>query len=118
MTRRWIALASLFALVAVGLLLLAAFGGGVGEPAPAPDVVGLRLDVAQDLVARAGLDWEVSGGGIFGVIVRSRWSVCGQEPAAGRTTTSVLLVVDRECPPRVGAPELVRPGLLDHRSTT
>ena len=103
MTRRWIAVSLVFASLGVGLLLLvAAFGGGGGgEPKPVPDVVGMRLDVAQDRLEYAGLDWEIAGGGTFGVIASSRWWVCEQEPAAGRTASSVLLVVDRDCGPRL-----------------
>lgn len=102
MTRRWIAVSLVFALLGVGLLLVAAFGGdGGGEPQVVPDVVGMRLDVAQDRLEYAGLRWELAGGGTFGVIASSRWWVCDQEPAAGRTAASVLLVVDRECGPRL-----------------
>lgn len=106
--RRWLGVSFVFALLGVGLLLFAAFGSGrEGEPRAVPDVVGMRLDVAQDRLEYLGLGWELAGGGTFGVIASSRWWVCDQEPAAGRTASSVLLVVDRECGPRlVQAPDV------------
>lgn len=70
------------------------------EPASMPDVVGKRLDVAKSDVERAGFDDEIEvlGGGTFGVVVESNWTVCSQEPASGAAVSSApRLVVDREC---------------------
>jgi beta-lactam-binding protein with PASTA domain len=65
-----------------------------------PDVTGQPLEDAETTLADAGLDYEVSGGGVFGVIVRSHWQVCFQHPEPGRRATSVELVVARACHPR------------------
>jgi hypothetical protein len=84
-----------------------AAGCGGGEREPAPDVVGERLDVAQERLDERGLAYETIGGGTFGIVVTSRWTVCEQRPAPGRLTSRVELVVDRWCPP----PEPVVPNL-------
>lgn len=65
-----------------------------------PDVVGKRLDVALSDVERAGFDDEVEvlGGGTFGVIDESNWTVCTQEPASGTELFSApRITVDRTC---------------------
>lgn len=68
-------------------------------PVIVPDVVGLRLDVAEDEVENLGLSWEVIGGGTFGVVSDSAWTVCSQKPYAGKKDKNVELVVARpgEC---------------------
>jgi hypothetical protein len=61
--------------LAIGVLSLAvAIGGcGGGKTRPAvPDVVGQRLDVAESTVKDAGYEFEVIGGGTFGVVVESK----------------------------------------------
>jgi beta-lactam-binding protein with PASTA domain len=63
-----------------------------------PDVRGQRLDLAEGRLEAVGLDWEEIGGGAFGVVVRSHWHVCEQQPRPGRLATSVNLVIERECP--------------------
>lgn len=72
---------------------------GPETPSVMPDVVGNRLDVAQNDIERAGFggDVEVVGGGLFGVIDESNWIVCEQSPAPGETITEPRLIVDREC---------------------
>ena len=76
---------------------LAACGGGDG---PVPNVVGERLDVAQSELEDQGFDVEALGGGTFGIVDESNWTVCESRPAAGETASgSVKLVVDRDCPP-------------------
>lgn len=78
---------------------LAGCGGG-DEETLMPDVVGQQLDVAQSDIERAGFgdDVEVVGGGVFGVVDESNWTVCEQLPAAGAAVTDTpRLVVDRSC---------------------
>jgi hypothetical protein len=58
------------------------------------------LDIALSDIKRAGFEDEVEvvGGGAFGVVDESAWTVCEQEPAAGSTIGSApRLVVDRTC---------------------
>lgn len=65
-----------------------------------PDVVGQQFDVALAGLERAGIEDEpdVSGGGTFGVIDESNWTVCDQSPAAGTAVTGApQLTVDRSC---------------------
>jgi beta-lactam-binding protein with PASTA domain len=85
----------LIALVPIALL---AGCGGEPEPKAVPDVRGERLDVAEEHLDHAGLAYEELGGGTFGIVVRSRWRVCEQEPAPGVRATEVRLIVGRHCP--------------------
>lgn len=65
-----------------------------------PDVESQQLDLALSDIKRAGFEDEVEvvGGGTFGVIDESAWTVCTQEPAAGSTIDAQpRLTVDREC---------------------
>jgi len=90
-------LAVMFTGFAVALLLA---GCSAGAAVTMPDVVGKRLDVAISDVKRAGSDKEVEvlGGGLFGVIDKSNWTVCSQEPANGTVLSSApRLTVDRTC---------------------
>lgn len=73
--------------------------GGETEPKTVPDLRGERLDVAERRLEAAGLDWERVGGGTLGIVVRSNWSICDQDPKPGRRATKVTLIVDRDCPP-------------------
>jgi hypothetical protein len=59
--------------------------------------VGQRLDVAESDAEEAGISVKVLGGGTFGVVVPSHWTVCEQEPSSGTTTNRVKLIVAREC---------------------
>lgn len=71
-----------------------------GEPVTMPDVVGKRLDIATSDVERAGFDDEVEvlGGGSFGVIDESNWTVCSQEPDGGSVISAApRITVDRTC---------------------
>ena len=97
----------LFALLA--LLSLSGCGAD-SEPQPVPDLRGERLDVAERQLDDRGLDFERVGGGALGIVVRSRWQVCDQEPAPGLTATKVRLIVDRHCP-AVPSPMRVVPDL-------
>jgi hypothetical protein len=66
--------------------------------ATVPDVVGDRLDVAEDTLDEQGLDYKEIGGGTFGIVVRSNWEICETKPAAGDPVpagNAVKLIVDR-----------------------
>ena len=86
-------------------------GCGKSDPEVVPDVRHERLDVAEERLDRLGLGYEEVGGGALGIVVRSNWRVCRQEPAPGKTATEVRLIVDRHCPPppvrQVVLPDLV-----------
>jgi myo-inositol-hexaphosphate 3-phosphohydrolase len=63
-----------------------------------PRLTGERLDVAEDKLTQTGLRYKEIGGGTFGIVVKSNWTVCQTEPAAGsRTSGRVRLIVDRDC---------------------
>jgi hypothetical protein len=88
----------------VALVIAALTMGMAGcsrEAAPTmPDLVGKRLDVAISDVKRAGVrdDVGVQGGGTFGILDKSNWTVCSQEPAAGNTITAApRITVERTC---------------------
>jgi hypothetical protein len=91
--------------VSIGLMLGSLLAGcgssGNGENAatPMPLVTGLQLDVALSDIEAAGFSNEVEiiGGGTFGVVDESNWTVCEQSPAAGQALANPLLTVDREC---------------------
>jgi hypothetical protein len=83
--------------------VLATTACGTGRVRPAPNVTGERLDAAENTLDAEGLRYRAVGGGAFGIVVRSHWTVCRQRPAAPAETTSVTLVVGRSCPvPRPG----------------
>jgi beta-lactam-binding protein with PASTA domain len=60
-----------------------------------PDVVGLRLDAAEEELGRRGLEYYLYGD--ENVIIRSNWTVCDQSPAPGGRAddVEVALYVDR-----------------------
>lgn len=65
-----------------------------------PDEVGERLDVAEGDIRDAGLTYKEVGGGTFGIVVKSNWTVCETRPGSGTSVskgTRVKLIVDREC---------------------
>jgi hypothetical protein len=65
-----------------------------------PDETGERLDVAEDDLRSHGLRYSEIGGGTFGVVVPSNWTVCEMRPGPGaqvKKHTRVKLVIDREC---------------------
>jgi hypothetical protein len=65
-----------------------------------PDVAGQRLDVALSDLEGVGVgegDVEIVGGGVFGVIDESGWTVCTQGPMAGSVAEHVRVIVDRSC---------------------
>lgn len=79
----------------LGAVLLT--GCGRASLARVPNVTGQRLDVAEANLDAAALDHHTVGGGVFGVVLHSRWQVCSQTPAPGARATSVTLVVARAC---------------------
>jgi beta-lactam-binding protein with PASTA domain len=84
-----------FPLIAL-CLSIAACGGR--DTHPVPNVTGKRLDVAVDRLEDIGLEYDLLGGGTFGVVIKANWYVCEQHPAGGSRADSVELVVDRSCP--------------------
>jgi len=91
------ALGVLALLAIVVTIVVAVQSGDDGTPIAAPDVRGLRLDVAESRLESLALEAKTSGGGTFGVVKRSNWWVCAQDPAAGTAATEVELFVEREC---------------------
>ena len=81
--------------VAAAAMLLA--GCGTARPVAVPNVTGQRLDVAESNLDAAGLDHRTLGGGVVGVVLRSHWQVCAQNPRPGARAVSVTLVVARVC---------------------
>jgi hypothetical protein len=67
-----------------------------------PSVVGSRLDVAYSDFDALGVgegDIEVVGGGTFGIVDESNWTVCEQQPAAEAPLEGPYrFIVDRNCP--------------------
>jgi hypothetical protein len=62
-----------------------------------PALQGKRLDVAEELAKEARVPYKIVGGGLFGVIVTSDWTVCEQSPPAGALAARVKLVIARSC---------------------
>jgi len=86
-------------LVAVALIV----GGCGGEKEVAmPNVTSKKLDVAYDKLKAAGFDdkdkIKVDGGGLFGIVVESNWTVCKQSPAPGEPVAETMeLSVKKSC---------------------
>ncbi|MEO6471220.1 MAG: hypothetical protein ABIR57_05095 [Aeromicrobium sp.] len=98
--------------IAIGALLIAFVVGltscgsnSDGSSAAMPTVESKRLDVAISDLAAVGIEEdkvEIVGGGALGVISKSNWIVCTQEPGGGEIITGkIRLIVDRECPTAV-----------------
>jgi PASTA domain len=80
-----------------GVLLVAVLGGAkavVKErtvtrtvlpegAARVPELVGEPLDDALERLDRLGLQADVRGGGLFGIVDEANWRVTGQDPAGG-----------------------------------
>lgn len=65
-----------------------------------PDEIGKRLDLVENNLTEAGLTFKVIGGGLFGVVERSNWTVCETEPAAGsplKSDVRIKLIIKRSC---------------------
>jgi hypothetical protein len=89
---------TIIVLSAASLLPLAAgCGSAPSERARVPDVTMEPLSAAEDELDAVGVSYDAVGGGLFGIIVRSHWTVCKQVPAAGRRAHHVTLYVAREC---------------------
>ena len=84
---------ALLALAAVAVLS----GCGHAQPRAVANVTGERLNAAEDRLDAAGLRYSTSGGGAFGIVVRSNWTVCSQSPAPRRVASVVHLSVARSC---------------------
>ena len=83
------------AALAAAVMITAGCGGA---SSPVPDVAGERLDVAKAEMDDAGYDTEEIGGGAFGIVVESNWTVCETDPPAGSSGDStVKLIIDRSC---------------------
>ncbi|MGH3104020.1 MAG: PASTA domain-containing protein [Gaiellaceae bacterium] len=82
-------------LAAVALLLSGC--GSESKPQAVPDLRGERLDVAERHLDDTGLEYERIGGGALGIVVRSHWRVCDQEPTPGVRARKVRLIVARTC---------------------
>ena len=107
-------LSVVFAVAAV----LALAGCGPAKPTAVPDVVGQRLDIAQDTLDATGLRYTTIGGGTLGIVDRSHWIVCRQSPAPKALARAVTLLVARTCPlalPRV-VPDVIDDQLDDART--
>jgi beta-lactam-binding protein with PASTA domain len=98
-----------FATVLVAAALVA--GCGSVSPKPLPKVTGQSLDAAEANLDAVDLHYSVVGGGVFGVVARSRWQVCRQLPAAGVVAAKVTLFVARTCDAPPAAREAVVPDL-------
>jgi beta-lactam-binding protein with PASTA domain len=83
--------------VALPILLLAGCGASA-RPKAVPDLRGQRLDVAERQLLDRGLDYQEVGGGSFGIVARSHWTVCDQRPLPRAKATKVRLIVARSCP--------------------
>ena len=73
---------------------------GCGADTVMPDVTGKKLDVAKGDIKDAGFkdDVKTDGGGLFGVVVESNWTVCEQSPAAGKNLAAApKLTIARSC---------------------
>ena len=79
--------------------VLALAGCEAKREAAVPNVIGERLDLAQSHLKDAGLKFEAIGGGTFGILDESNWTVCQTEPVAGQKSgdKAVKLIVDRVC---------------------
>ena len=74
-----------------------ASGSPSSGPHKVPDETGKRLDVAEDNLGTAGISFREVGGGAFGIVVKSNWTVCSVNPKSGSTARRVRLIVARQC---------------------
>jgi hypothetical protein len=65
------------------------------QPTVPSDLVGERLDVAENELSGQGISYTAVGGGVFGIVVKSDWIVCQTMPSGGQPVSgSVSLIVD------------------------
>ena len=65
-----------------------------------PSLVGMRLDHATAALSDASLDRRIDGGGLFGVLDDTAWTVCATTPDEGTAVAPgdvVVVHVDRSC---------------------
>jgi beta-lactam-binding protein with PASTA domain len=95
-----LALTSAFALSADAAPMRAAASAAAAAEVKVPRLTNKRLDIAKDILRDKGLRARVRGGGIFGIVVESNWTVCSTRPGAGKSVnrgSKVTLYVDRYC---------------------
>lgn len=104
--------------IAVAALVALAGCGSSGDKV-VPKVVGERLDLAESDVKDHGLDFQELGGGVFGIVVRSHWTVCSQEPQPGtKGAEKVKLVVGRFCASSSPSPASTTPASSSGESSS
>jgi serine/threonine protein kinase len=67
---------------------------------PMPDVIGARVDWAQNYLDGLGIGHDTLGGGLLGILDESNWMVCASSPKLGATVaagTKVKLFADHSC---------------------
>ena len=64
-------------------------------PGRVPDVTGLRLDVAEDLLVEDDLGFDVYEEGLGHVVIESNWTICSQYPDPAAIADEVELYVER-----------------------
>jgi hypothetical protein len=65
-----------------------------------PNETHVRLDVAEEELESSQLAYKVVGGGTFGVVVKSDWTVCEMKPSPGTHVepgSTVRLIIARTC---------------------
>jgi protein kinase-like protein/PASTA domain-containing protein len=65
-----------------------------------PTLTGGRLDHAETALDRLGIPYRTSGGGLFGIISSSDWTVCATSPPAGAElppASQVTVFVEHSC---------------------
>jgi hypothetical protein len=73
---------------------------GDGSFVTVPSLAGMRLDDATSALQEAGLDRQIDGGGVFGVLDDTAWTVCATTPDPGTEVVPgdvVVVHVDRAC---------------------
>ena len=95
MKRTWIVVG--IAMLGTFAALLVGCGSSSNTVAHVPDVRQQPLDAAEDTLDARGLRYDAVGGGLFGIVVRSHWTVCRQEPRPGTLARHVTLYVARDC---------------------
>ena len=72
--------------------------GGVGVGVPS--LIGGRLDHVETALDRLGIAYRTSGGGLFGIVSSSNWTVCATSPPAGGLVgpaSEVTVFVEHSC---------------------